>query len=240
MAATRTVRDLVTRALRVAGVVGAGETANADDSADALLSLNMMLDAWQADRLFAYSIAERTHALTSGVGSYSIGIGATINVPRPVRIEYAFTRDSQNYDRQIQVIDDAAFSEISLKSLGETYPTVLQYDATYPTGTITLWPVPQSGLTLHIGAWEVLSEYASLNTVVSLPPGYEDAIVFSLVERLNPEYGRQSSADVIAIARKARAAIQQNNLPELSVSCEFMGSGRQSYLPYHVVVSGSY
>lgn len=239
MAASRTVRDLVTRALRVAGIVGSGETPDANDSADALMSLNQMLDAWQAERLFAYAVVERTHALTAGLGAYTIGTGATINAPRPVRIEWAFTRDAQNIDRAVQVVSDDLYSQIAIKNLGDTYPVALYYEPTYPYGIITLWPLPPAALTLHIGAWDVLTEFATLNATVSVPPGYEDALVYSLVERLCPEYGKSVSGDIARLAAKARANIQQNNLPELSVPCEFMGTS-QSLLPYWAFMSGNY
>lgn len=239
MAASRTVRDLVTRSMRVAGIVGSGETPDANDASDALLSFNQMLDAWQAERLFAYAIVERTHALTAGVDTYSIGPGATINAPRPIRIEWAFTRDSLSLDRVMQVISDDIYSQIAIKNLGETFPTALYYQPTYPFGSVNLWPMPPAGLTLHLGVWDVLTEYADLNATVSVPPGYEDAFVFSLAERLCPEYGKSASVDLVKLAAKARANIQQDNLPELAVKCEFIGT-TQSLLPYWAFVSGNY
>src|SRR5882724_3877791 len=147
MAATRTVRDLVTRALRVATIVGAGEVPDADDAADALLSLNLMLDAWQAERLYVFAVVERLGTLVAGTATYTVGAGATFNVPRPQRIEWAYTRDSQNYDRDLDVVPDQVFAAISLKSLGNIFPTVLWYETAYPLGVIHLWPLPPAGLT---------------------------------------------------------------------------------------------
>lgn len=239
MAATRTVRDILTRALRVAGVVGSGETPDANDANDALISFNQMIDAWQAERLFAYAVIERTHALTAGLGVYTIGAGATINAPRPIRIEWAFTRDFQNYDRPVQVVPDDYFAQITLKDLGNIFPSVLYYEPTYPNGIINLWPLPPTSLTLHIGVWDVVSEFADLNATVSCPPGYEDAYVYSMVERICPEYGKPVTADIVRLAQRARANIQQNNLPELAVSCEFTG-GDRSPISYWDVVAGDY
>lgn len=239
MAATRTVRDLVTRALRVATVVGAGETPDADDAADALLNLNLMLDAWQAERLYVFAVVERTGTLVAGTATYTVGTGATFNVPRPVRIEWAYTRDSQSYDRQIDIVPDQVFAQIPLKSQGNNFPTVLWYEQAYPLGIIHLWELPTSGLTLRFGAWTVLSEYASLNDAVSLPPGYEDAIVFSLAERICPEYGKAISVDLMRQATNARANIQQDNLPDLRVACEFTG-GESSMITYAQYLAGDF
>lgn len=239
MAATRTVRDLLTRALRIATVIGAGETPDADDAADALLSLNLMLDAWQAERLFVFDIVERVGTLVAGTGAYTVGTGATFNVPRPVRIEWAFTRDAQSYDRPVNIVPDQIFADITLKTLGNIFPDCLYYAPSYPNGVINLWPLPQSGLILHFGAWTILSEYASLNVTVSVPPGYEDALVYSMVERLCPEYGKPISPDIAKAATMARANIQQNNLPDERVTCEFTGNGG-GYPSYADMIAGNF
>ncbi len=240
MAATRTVRDLLTRAMRMATIVGAGETMDADDASDALISLNLMLDAWQAENLYAYDIVDRTHPLTAGVSAYTVGTSGVIAVPRPVRIEYAFTRDSVSYDRPISNVTQDEFVSIGLKSLGNDFPSVLFYETGYPNGTINLWPKPLSGLTLYFGAWVVLSEYANLDVIVSLPPGYEDAIVFSIAERLCPEYGKLVSPDLARLAAKSRAAVQQNNLPDVSMGCEYIGDGSNQFLPWYAYRAGAF
>lgn len=240
MAATRTVRDLVQRAMRVATILGAGETADADDASDALLSLNLMLDAWQADQLFAYSIEETTKALTAGVGTYTIGPAADIPMtPRPVNIEWAFTRDAQNYDRQIDIEPNQVYASIVLKSLGNIYPQVLFFNPDYPVGSVNLWPLPNAGLTLHLGTWVILTEYASLNDTVSVPPGYEDAMVFSLAERLCPEYGKSVSNDLAKQAQLARARVMGNNLPDERVACEFKGMNAQQ-ISYATFIAGDF
>lgn len=227
MGASRKVRDLITRASRLATITGAGETMDPDDAADALLSCNLMLDAWQADNLFAFTVADRSAALTAGVGSYTVGVGGAINVARPSRIEWAFTRDSQGFDRKINIVPREVYEDILLKTQGSTYPSALYYETSYPLGVITLWRVPPAGLTLHFGAWEQLSEFASLDDSVSLPPGYEQAIVCSLSEVICPEYGKQIPAGVREEAARARARIRSNNLPDMRMVCEFTGiSGR--------------
>lgn len=44
-----TANDVITRALRMIGVLAAGEAASAEDAADALGALNDMLRDWEAD-----------------------------------------------------------------------------------------------------------------------------------------------------------------------------------------------
>jgi hypothetical protein len=236
----RTVLDILNRSARLIGVLETGETLSANEAADALLVLNQMLDAWKADRLFAYSIVERTHPLVAGTAAYTIGLGGNINVERPVKIEYAFTRDSQNYDRSIAIIPDAEFALITLKSLPLYYPTALKYQPEYPLGIVTLWPPPISALTLHLGCWQPLSEFSGYTDPVTLPPGYEEAIVFSLGERLAGEYGKSMNPSQIEIAKAARARIQGANLPDSRMHCEFQGVGSWTLPSYYDIASGNY
>ena len=236
----RTVREILTRAMRTATILGASDVMEGNDAADALLTLNQMMDAWQAERLFAYEIVQHTHPLSTGVGTYTIGPGGTINVDRPVRIEWAFTRDSQNYDRPLDIVPDQVFAAITLKSQGDNFPSVLYYRPNFPLGTIRIWEHPSANLVLHLGCWVTLSEFADLNASVALPPGYEQAIVLSVAELLSPEYGKEPSASLVRMAARARANIQQNNLPDPRISCEFMGVQQNTPLPYYRYVSGDF
>jgi hypothetical protein len=226
--------------MRTATILGAADPMDGNDASDALITLNQMLDSWQAERLFAYSIAERTHTLTAGVGSYTVGPSGVINIPRPVRIEYAFTRDSTNYDRPLSIVPYEVYSQLAIKSQGNNFPSLLYYSPNFPIGTITLWELPSSGLTLRFGAWQPLTEFATLDESVALPPGYELAITLSVAEMLSPEYGKAVSPDLARNAQKARATIQQNNLPDPRVGCEFVGEGRNRYMPWQFFAAGGY
>jgi hypothetical protein len=236
----RTVREILTRAMRTATILGASDVMEGNDAADALLVLNQMMDAWQAERLFAYQIVSRTHALTTGVATYSIGPGGTIDVDRPVRIEWAFTRDSQHYDRPMNIVPDQVFASITRKDQGNNFPTVLYYAPGFPLGSIRIWEHPSANLVMHLGCWVTLSEFADLNSSVTLPPGYEQAIVLSMAELLSPEYGKEPSGSLVRMAAKARANIQQNNLPDPRIACEFMGVQQNTPAPYYRYVSGDF
>lgn len=242
MAGTRTVRDLIQRSMRVATILGAGDPMDPNDAADGLLSLNQMLDAWQAERLFCYALSEQTFVLPAGTPSVTIGPAGDVDVAvRPPRIEYAFTRDATNVDRPLSIVPAEVWAAITIKSLGDSFPSALYYVPSYPLGVANLWQLPVAGLTLHLGLWTILFEYDNLDVVVELPPGYEDAIVFSLAERFCPEYGRSVPRDLEKLATRARANIQQNNLSDERVACEFVGTDyRRGLVPSWVVAAGGF
>lgn len=65
--------DIITGALRNIGVLEAGETPNAQDSADALQVLNDLLESWSLDHLFVYASVENLLNFTSGQYQYTVG-----------------------------------------------------------------------------------------------------------------------------------------------------------------------
>jgi hypothetical protein len=233
----RTARDIITRSLRIVGVLGAGETASAEDAADSFVALNSMIDSWSIDRLFAYNIVQSSFPLTAGTARYSIGNGGTFNTIRPNEIEYAFARDVNNLDWQIDIITQEQYAAILLKNVGNTYPNVLWYDPEYPLAYVNLYPLPGVNLTLYLGIWSILTQFATLDTQISFPPGYEDAITFSLAERLGVEYRMPVGADAQQIALKARARVQGNNLVDARSVCEF-GTGQSDMASFADFLAG--
>lgn len=242
MAASRNVRTLIQRAAKIATIIGAADPLDANDADDLLLSLNLMLDAWQADRLFAYAVIEQQLAITLGQTSATIGPGGNINVAvRPPKLEYAFTRDAQNFDRQMDLLTQDQFVAITLKSIGNTFPSAAYYVPEYPLGRLTWWQAATSGLTLRVGLWNLITEFPDLNAAVSVPPGYEDAIVYSLAERACTEFEKPVSASLAKLASMARARIKSNNLPTPTVPCEFTGVGfRDGMMPASYFAGGLY
>lgn len=219
----RTTRDIIHRALRTIGVLGAGDAAPAEDATDALVALNQMLDTWSADSLLVYTINEQSFALTAGVKTYTIGTGGSFNTPRPVAIQYAYTRDSTNLDRPLGLIGVEQYSAIGLKSQPNTFPEALYFDPSFPLADVNLYPAPLSGLTLFLGLWQPFTEVASLDTSFTYPPGYEAALTYSLAEVLALEYGRPVPPDLGRAANDARKRIKGVNLPEVYSSCELSG-----------------
>jgi hypothetical protein len=175
-----TVRDLVTAALLDLGAIASGEAPTATEAADALRRLNLLLETWRLEHLLAYAIDTVTFVLTGGA-SYTIGPGGQINTTRPVRLEHAALRlpTSPALDLPLHVLTDEEYASIALKGLTSTLASCLYMDRAYPLASVFLYPTPPSG-TLVLYPWTPLTAFASLDTTVALPPGYELALQTSL------------------------------------------------------------
>lgn len=203
-----TVADILSLALKDAGIIAAGETASAEDTQDAFATLNQMLGLWQTDGLSVYAQQE-TSFNASGAATYAIGTGATVDTTRPVSIESAFYRDG-SIDYPITVLNSfEQFQDITSKTQSGT-PYVLFYRATAPSGTLHVWPQPASG-TIHLTTLINLPEYTATANDLTLPRSYELAVRFNLAVMLSATMGSPLRREIGAMAVSAKKLLQRKN-----------------------------
>lgn len=215
-----TATGIITRAMRLIGAIGKGETADDDEAQDGLTALNSMLDAWQIERLAVYQIVQNSHTWAASASSRTIGQSGSPNfsVQRPVRIDSAFIRDSNSQDYPLILLSDRTqYDSIAVKTTEANLPNWLFYDPAYPNGTLYLYPVPSVQVTLRLNTWQTLQSFSALTTELALPPGYERAIVYNLAIEMAPEYGAGTKIDpqVMLIAVQSKAAIKTINQPSM-------------------------
>jgi hypothetical protein len=218
-----TARSAITGAMKLLGVISPVEALAPEDGADGLIMLNNIIDAWNLESLFIYTVSE-TVVTFSGV-SATIGPAMTINVTRPVSIDSAFYRKSGN-DYPLRVIDAAEYNAIDLKTvLGD--PEVIYYDGNSPTGTVYVWPVPSS-TEYHIQLASQLVEFATLDTVYNLPQGYRKALMYTLAVELGPLFKREASATVVRIGINIRRILKRSNVKSLAMTIQVPSNSANS------------
>jgi hypothetical protein len=209
-----TCGDLITLALKTAGVLGIGQTAQAEDSNDALTVLQMMLAAWARDRFLAWDLVEQVIPST-GATSYPL-------TTRPVRIDSAFARltgasagggtGAGMLDYPLAVIASREeYNAIGLKSL-TTFPAAVFLDTNWPTGALYVWPIPATGqFDIHIAYRRALPGYLGLTDALALPPEYYEAALYGLAIRLAPLYGLDPRPTWGALYRGALTRLRASN-----------------------------
>lgn len=210
------VSTMILASMRMTGEKERGDQLDANEQVECLAELNTMIESWSINRLNIYTITEDTHALTASTSTYTIGTNGTISTDRPVKIvDPCFVRDSGGYDTPVTVITKEMYDAFVDKDAGYTVPTYLYYDMGFSatsTGTIHLYPAPNGGNTLHINSWKTLQNFASLSTIVLLPPGYQAAIESNYAIRSATGY-TPVSPELRKLAIETLAAIQSLNLP---------------------------
>lgn len=233
-----TAGGLVDDALTEIGVRAAGETLPSSEAQDGLRLLNRMVDSWAAERLTIYTITRTAWTITASDGQYTVGASANVAVARPVYIDHVnFIDTSTDPDKEYPLVKltEDAWAGIQLKALTATYPQCWYYNPTYPNGTLDLWPVPTSStLTGALYAPAAVGQFSGLTTTVSLPPGYELALVKNLALQLCPQYGRKADADLIEQARQSKETIKRANkrISDLTLDAGALIGGHSNYNIY--------
>lgn len=206
-----TASDIISRSMRLIQVSGTGRrTLTSNELVDGLDALNTMLDSFSIERLMVYQILEENFQLVVGTANYTIGVGGTFNTTRPTKIENAFIRDSSSNDYSVQVIDNAQYDSLALKTV-QSRPKWLFYDAQYPLAYIRLMYVPAYTDTLYLNSWKQLQQFTDGTTAFSLPPGYKRMMEYNLAIELSGEYGVSVPPSVEKIAIQSKANLKRIN-----------------------------
>jgi hypothetical protein len=219
-----TANELISRSLKTIGVLAAGETADSDSVADALVVLNNMVDSWGTSRLTIYEVVRNVFNLTSSTQEYTIGTGGTFDIARPVWIERASIITDRN-DAAAQKIElpirgpltVRQWQEVAIKGTTSTFPTEFFYDKAWAAGLakISVWPVPDNSnpqLVLYVPT--AVTQFSDLTTAYTFPPGYEEALRYQLAMRLAQEFGAQVTPILAQLASDALADIKRVNISD--------------------------
>lgn len=224
-----TVRDLIKSSLRIIGAIASGETPSADETADALSTLNGILGSWSNQSLLIPSKAREVFSLVAGTQSYSIGPLGTFNTTRPIKIlGAALIPVGQDFETVVDVITQQQWAEIANKNLSGN-PSSIYPEGTYPLETINVYPKPALSDQLVIYSIKPLVSFASANEVITLPAGYDRALKYNLAVELAAEYGKQLTGEVLGIASASKAEIEALNSEPVYLTSDALFINKKSY-----------
>jgi hypothetical protein len=190
----------------------------------------MMLAQWQRQRWMVYALDDVTFTPT-GAASYTVGVGGSVNIPRPDRIEAAFARltnGPQAVDYPLELLESREdYNHIALKGLA-TFPQVAFYDAAFPLGNLYIWPAPAAvNYQIHITVKTALASFTGLTTTMNLPPEYQEALLYNLAARLRPMYGLPPEPTIIIQAMRSLNVIRNANaqIPRLMLPATVTRAG---------------
>lgn len=232
-----TAQDIITTALRKAGVVGIDESIEQPILNDALNDANDFLAQINHERSMVYVLRDYAFVST-GAQSYTVGAGQNFNIdPRPDRLESAFLRqvqpsNGQQIDWPLEIIPAREnYNQITLKTLG-TFAWSVFYESTFPIAKLFPWPVPQASIyELHATFKETLQRFGSLKDQIKLPPEYVPLLKWNLAEWYIASYQMPEQPAVTKLARRAYNIIRLANVqvPTLSMPNSVLKNSGRSY-----------
>jgi hypothetical protein len=220
-----TAINLISRALRAIAVLGSGETPNNADAQDSFTALNDMLDSWSTVRLYCYQVVESSLAATLSDGSYTVGAGGDFNTTRPTQIT-SVRYTVGDIDYWLDTLNRDEFAAIPIKTEGGI-PAFYSYEPSFPLGVLTLWPIPATTGTIVIQSPQQLTQFTTLTTQITFPPGYREAIHLGLCEALSNEFRVPLTPQLMNSMTNAKRRIRRLNVtvPVLSLPTAVTGNG---------------
>lgn len=206
-----TPRDIIMASLRLIGAIASGETPTAAEISDGLSALNLMIDSLSADGFHIFEEKREEFNLSPSQQTYTMGPGGDFDTVRPQVINTAKVRYSDD-ELALDIYNQEKWAAIGVKNLESTIPQVLYYNANYPLGEVSLWPIPSAAHKIVIYSLKPLTMFSDVNADVELPPGYLEALKFNLAVRIAPEYSRPIPDTVFALAESTLAAVKRTNV----------------------------
>lgn len=231
-----TTRVILTDALIEIGVGAPGETISAEIMQTALRYFQRQLNAWKADEL-SLAVSNRvTYTLPSGTQSSTIGPTGDIVTQRPVfvnQINYIVPGSTPPVEVPMGPMSDQQFQNLSIKTLSSSLPTEYYYQTsvTSVNGSITWWPVVTQDVDLALYLQAGVDEPTTLDTVLTVPPAYEDAFHYDLAFRLCGPMGRPVPDQLPGLRTNALMLMKRPNLDPgmLSVDAALLGNTGGAY-----------
>lgn len=206
-----TASVLIEGALRAIGALSRGFSLPNEDAADGLEALDFMIKGWGANQLTIPYRTRETLTMTAGTNPHTIGSSGTFNTTRPLAIHTAVIRSSStDYPLDIWLTPQEYMRIPDKTSTGQ--PRALYYEPTEPLGRIYFDLVPSTTYTFIIDSLKPLTSFSTLATDDSVPDEYLEPIKFNLALRLAPEYGKEPSQMVFALAKEGMENIERMNV----------------------------
>lgn len=179
-----TWRQLIRLTVQDLRIYGTSAFPSPDDEAAVLSRLNDWIDQLKLDGAALYQLGRITWPIVPNQPSYTVGLGAQVNIDRPPAPSFisgvGFIRTDLPNNPEFGVnppLNIPEWSAITFKTFFSLYPARWYYEPTTTgvtmTGTISPYPIPTSAaLQGVIYAGIPIQEVTTLTATIFTPPGY--------------------------------------------------------------------
>tara|TARA_R110000822_G_scaffold76622_7_gene184284 strand:- start:32 stop:637 length:606 start_codon:yes stop_codon:yes gene_type:complete len=194
--------------------------------------MDQMIDSWNTERLSVFSTQDQVFTWPAGLINRTLGPSGDFVGNRPILLDDAtyFKDPSTGISYGIKMINQQQYDGIAVKTVSSTFPQVLFVNMTYPDIDMFIYPRPTRALEWHFISVEELTQPATLDTVLTFPPGYLRAFRYNLACELAPEFGVEPSPQVQRIAMTSKRNLKRINNPNDIMSMPYsLIASRQRY-----------
>ena len=200
--------QLISSALRLAGVIAQGETPSTSQISDAAVSLNMMVKAWMADGMPLWAIETLSIPFVAGQNTY------TISTPKLLKPIQSWNRNtSSQVDIPVRMISREEYNILGNKSTTGN-PIQIFFNPNRDSTEIKVFPTPDSisaaQNTLYLVAQRPYQDFDTASDTPDFPQEWYEAVKYGLAVRLAGEYNIDIETRRVLVAEAA--AIKQEAL----------------------------
>jgi hypothetical protein len=186
---TLTRDQVINGALRVLGVIGAGDTPTPQDYTNCSEALNLYMKKLQTKGMPLWKVEDLQVPMIPNQYVYTLGPTGNIITDRPLRVVMAFIRDPNGNDTTLQVISRQEYMQQGYKP-SPGIPNQVYYDPQLGNGVLYVFSNPSmSNWTIHLQVQLPISDVLTPSATPEFPPEWFECLKFGLADRLALEYG---------------------------------------------------
>lgn len=210
-----TATQIISQALGILGVRPPGQ-ALGNEAGDCLERLNMMIDGWRVERLYATAGIRVSATLNGSTAAATVGpTGTFVITPRPVAILEGSFYTIGVVDYPIRPVGLEEFNEIPIKGTASLGPSICYYQAGDPLGTVYFYPLLSSSSLVTLVCDAHLADFANLTTDYDLGPGVKRALVYSFAEDMASDFEVEFRGGKVAMSARRGLKRSHHGIPQL-------------------------
>lgn len=184
--------ELIRGAYRLAGIVAEGELPTTEQYTYGSEALNMMAKAFQVDGMPLWAIKSYSITLVSGQESYRIGVGESVDTPKPLKIIQAYNHNtSTGIDIPMRIITRDEYNRLGYK-ISSGNPIQIFYDPQNSYGDLYTFPIADATTAstnqIVIFYQRPFEDFDASTDTPDFPQEWLEALKWNLGYRLAVEY----------------------------------------------------
>jgi hypothetical protein len=228
-------------ALRLIGVLAAGEEASSSEHNDALDRFNGMIDSFNIQNFTVSHLQEKVYHPPSVGWTSKITIGSdltnTFVEVAPVSVQSAFFRDAAGVDFKMSPMGINEWSDMIWKNI--VAPPLKYYENYYGHNLALQFDVvPYASYTLHLICKLPYAGNYKPTDNIDWDYGFEEMLRYQLAVRLAAEYGVQIRQDVVILAESLMKNIKTKNISSKTLNVDIGLRQSNNRMGYYDIVSG--
>ena len=183
--------NIIAAAMRKCGALAKGQSPETEDLTNGMQALNAVMASLQGIGLTMWKRTEVSVTLTAA-RTFTIGIGQTVNVAFPLRVESAQLITTTGGQRQeLQIMGRFEFNQLNEETTGS--PTTICYQPKINLGVLSVWPIPDAasvaGKTIGLTCRTAFEGFNSANETPDFPQEWQNVLIYGLAIAIAPEFG---------------------------------------------------